>query len=228
MNPEIGGALPVIKSRDEVRLEATYTYFATKSVGPYVNVQALTRAFPTNLVAAEGAVIAKQRLDGTTSVQSVEANDSFRVANAFSPTKFRESGGVNYAALRSAIARVNLRTGLSYRQNIFRNTFVQDDVESTSEVEYRQVGSFNQLGMEGGLRLQANFGGRALLNSSLTLFSDFLEDGDVTVEWKNTLGLRISDIISLEYSLDLIREPQVDTSAQLEQGGVVRFTWTLL
>lgn len=227
VNPAVGPSLPTTKSMDGLILDGTYRLATGDTWGPYARLLFDTRLRPTDVLASSDTTITRIAPDDSRTTEIVSANGTFRVAKAFSPLRLRESAGVNYGALRSRVARLSLRTGFGLRQNWFRDTFVEDDDDTTPEIEYREVETFQQVGLEGGVRLIANPTRTTLFRSTLDVFADFLNGGNPTVEWKNTLSLRVTSFISVDYSLDVMREPRVTDGAQVEHGGVVRFSWTL-
>ena len=84
--------------------------------------------------------------------------------------------------------------------------------------------SFNETGLEttivGTVRL-----GRLLLNTNLDLFGDFDDLDEPTLDWRNTFSWRLTGDLSLDYRVDLLRQPQVTTDNQITQSLQFRYSW---
>ena len=59
--------------------------------------------------------------------------------------------------------------------------------------------------------------GRLMLNTNLDLFGDFDELDEPTLDWRNTFSWRLTGDLSLDYRIDLLRQPQVTTDTQLRR-----------
>ena len=134
-----------------------------------------------------------------------------------------EGGGFNFRLLRGRVSSLDWRAGLGFRQNRFNGSFVQESA-GPAVLSYREVESFNETGIEttivGTVRL-----GRLLLNTNLDLFGDFNEFDEPTLDWRNTFSWRLTRDLSLDYRIDLLRQPQVTTDNQLTQSLQFRYSW---
>ena len=91
-------------------------------------------------------------------------------------------------------------------------------------VQYSEVESFNEEGLEttvvGTVRVS-----RLLLNTNFDLFGDFNELSEPTVDWRNTFSFRVTGDLSIDYRVDLLRQPQVTTDNQVTQNLLFRYSW---
>ena len=130
IDPEVSPKLPLQKTVDRVRFDTIYTRLLSPRIGPYVRFGVLTNFFESNVLVTEDTTVVKHLLDGTTTTESVPANEDFNVGNAFAPVSIREGVGVNFRLLRGRIASLDWRGGLGFRQNRFNGAFVLDDSAS--------------------------------------------------------------------------------------------------
>jgi hypothetical protein len=223
IDPENTDPLPTQKTLDRMRFDQLYTRFMTPRVGPYVRFGLLTNVFESRVLVTEPTLVTKQFLDGSQTVEFLPANEDFEVGGAFAPLLIREGVGANVRLVRGRVSYLDWRGGLGFRQSRFRGAFVEDS-SGPGVLRYSEVESFNQEGLEttvvGTVRIS-----RLLLNTNFDLFGDFNEFSEPTVDWRNTLSYRLTGDLSIDYKLDLLRQPQVTTDTQLTQNLLFRYSW---
>lgn len=74
----------------------------------------------------------------------------------------------------------------------------------------------------------ARLPGWAVYATDLELFEDFGDVAHPSVEWRNTLNLRLTRNLSANWLFRLESLPQVTSSLQLEQSVFLRASWALL
>ncbi|MCB9676454.1 MAG: hypothetical protein H6737_15130 [Alphaproteobacteria bacterium] len=222
--------LPVLKTRDRIRGDLLYNWFARENIGPYARAGAETRMFNTNVLATEDSTFLITRTDGTVDSTSIAANETLNIARAWAPTVIREGAGMNYRAVNNRWVTFNLRLGLGARQNLYRRALFPADDPDTDTFEYQEVDSFFQEGVESTIVLTARLPGWAVYATDLELFADFQTFTQPSLEWRNTVTLRLTRLISLNYFANLDYLPQVveDKPWQLEHSVVLRAAWTIL
>ena len=223
IDPEDTSPLPIQKTFDRVRFDTIYTRFWSPRVGPYVRFGLLTNFFESNVLVTEPTIVTKQFLDGTQTVDFLPANGDFNVGGSFAPVLLREGFGFNFRLVRGRVSSLDWRAGVGFRQNRFNGSFVQESA-GPQVLTYREVESFNETGLEttivGTVRL-----GRVLLNTNLDLFGDFNTLEEPTIDWRNTFSWRLTGDLSLDYRVDLLRQPQVTTDTQITQSLQFRYSW---
>ena len=223
IDPENTDPLPTQKTLDRLRFEQLYTRFLNPRVGPYVRFGVLTNMFESRVLVTEPTVVTKKFLDGTQTVNLLAANDDFKVGGAFAPVLLREGAGVNVRLLRGRVSYLDWRGGLGFRQSQFNGAFTEESAGPRVLV-YREVEDFNQEGLEttvvGTVRVS-----RLLLNTNFDLFADFNEFGEPTLDWRNTFSYRLTGDLSIDYKIDVLRQPQVTTDTQLTQNLLFRYSW---
>lgn len=228
IRPQEGQPLPLIKTRDRLRLDTLYTFYAKPSFGPYVRGAAESQAFRTNTLVSEDVTIQREFSDGSVATEEVLANETFFVAAPWEPTIVREGVGLNTRFVNNRWVTFNWRLGFGLRQNLYSGAWLlNDDPVTTQRVEYQQVESFNQEGIESTIIATARLPGWAVYATDVEFFADFQDVARPSVEWRNTLTLRLTRNLSLNYYLNLDLLPQVVERAQLEQSVLLRASWAL-
>jgi hypothetical protein len=228
IRPQEGLPLPLVKTRDRLRLDGLYTFYAKPWLGPYGRFTAETQAFGTRVLVTEDTTIARTWADGAQTTEQVAANEQFFVANPWTPSLIRQGGGLNTRFVNNRWVTLNLRVGLGLRQNLYGGAWVIEDQPRSPEIEYRQVDSFNQEGIESTLIATARLPGWAVYATDVDVFADFGDLERPSVEWRNTLTVRLTRNLSLNYYLNLERAPQVVDTLQLEQSVLLRASWAIL
>ena len=212
------------KTSDRLRFDLLYTRFLSPRIGPYVRFGLLTNLFESNVLVTEPTVVTKNMLDGSQTTEIVEANEDFKVGDAFAPVLLREGAGANFRLVRSRLVSLDWRAGLGFRQNQYNGSFVQDSA-SPGQLVYSEQEDFNQSGLEttivGDVRVR-----RLLLNTNLDLFGDFEEfDQKPTLDWRNTFSFRLTGALSVDYRVDILEQPQVTDETQVTQSLLFRYSW---
>lgn len=232
IRPQESQALPFIKSRDRLRGDFLYTWYLQPSFGPYARAAAETQAFATDVLVTEDTTIALQQANGTVQQQDLLANETLRVAEAWQPSIIRQGAGINTRLVNSRWFTFNWRAGLGLRQNRFAGAYLLQDDPETPAVEYTQVQSFDQQGVESTIVATARLPGWAVYATDVELFSDFDTFDRPTVEWRNSLTVRLTRNLSLNYfaNVDLLRlddDPASESVTQVEQSILLRASWAL-
>lgn len=232
IRPREADPLPFIKSRDRLRGDLLYTWFFNEAVGPYARVAAESQAFATDVLVTEDTQVAMQLTNGTVVQRSLSANDTLRVSEAWAPSIIREGAGLNTRLVSNRWITLNWRAGLGLRQNRFGGAFLVQDDPSTPAIEYMQVASFDQRGIESTIVATARLPGWAVYATNVELFTDFSTLHRPSVEWRNTLALRLTRNLSLNYyaNIDLLRlddDATTPSVTQVQQSLLLRASWAL-
>ena len=216
VDPEGTQALPVQKTNDRIRADLFFTRFLGPDVGPYVRVGLLTNARVSDTLFTEPTTVAIARVDGTLDERRLTANGTLRTGGALSPLLLREGLGVNARLVRLPTLTLDWRGGFGLRQNWFRRALFLDDDPRTPALDYREAASFHDVGGETTIVVSGRY--RFLtLNSSLDLFSDLGGVRHLTVDWRNTITWQVTSGLSLNYSFDIARIPQIRSDNQITQ-----------
>ena len=117
---------------------------------------------------------------------------------------------------------------MGLRQNLFADAFVEIDDPATPARDFFEIDDFNEEGAETTLAGSIRLGRKLLYLTDLELFGDFGDLGDPTIDWRNTLSYRLSRFTSLDYTLDVLRIPQVLDENQVTQNILLRFSFNIL
>jgi hypothetical protein len=228
IRPQEGETLPLIKTRDRIRTDLLYTWYLRPSFGPYVRGAGESQAFRTEVLVTEDTTLDRQFANGDRVTETVDANDTFFVADPWEPTILRQGVGLNTRLANNRWVTLNWRVGFGLRQNLYSGAWLLDDDPATADrIEYVQIDSFNQEGIESTIIATARLPGWVVYATDLELFADIQDLGRPSAEWRNTLTLRLTRNLSLNYYLNVDLLPQVIDTAQLEQSVLVRASWAL-
>jgi len=228
VRPQGSEPLAVVKSTDRLRADLLYTRSWGGAMGPYARAGGQSQAFPTSVLASEDTTFRVRELDGSLRTDAVQAGDSWRLADAWQPTLLRQGVGLNTRFLRkNRSVTFNWRVGLGLRQSLYEGALVLDDSASTQVIEYVAVESFNERGLETTVVATVRLPGWVIWSTDLELFAEPDNLGQPAVNWRNTLSLRISRGLSLNYFSTVDFEPRVIDRMQVQQSLVLRASWTI-
>ena len=220
--------LPIDKTADLLYGNALYTYDIKGSTGPYVRAFAESKAFATDPIAPYDATYITTFPDGSTDERVVPTNETFHVADAWEPTLIREGVGINTSFLEKARStNFNLRVGYGMRQNLYADSLLSDNDPSTAAIEYLSVPTFFEEGIEATVVATVRLPASISYSTDLELFADFQTLDQLSVNWRNTLSLRIARNLSFNVYVTVVREPRIIDNWQLHSSGLVRFSWSI-
>ncbi len=229
VRPQEAAPLPLVKSTDRLQADLLYTLAVERSTGPYIRGSASSQAFATRTLVAEDTNFTTTLTDGTTQTTAVAANETFRLSDAWEPTLIREGIGVNTSFVqKNRSVNFNWRIGFGMRQNIYGGALVLEDNSSTDDIEYTEVDSFYEAGVESTLVATVRLPGWIVYSTDVELFAPFLSINDPAIGWRNTLSLRVTRNLSLNYFAEVNLEPKVLEDLQIEQSLLLRASWVLL
>jgi len=223
-----GRDLPIIKSQDRAALGARYTFLFNEGVGLYVRGTGETQLFDTNAIATEDLTVALRKRDGSVEYVDVDGGDSYRISEALSPLMLQTSTGLETRFASTRWLDVSVYGGPGYRWNRYNGAYVNEDNPDTRAVEYTRVGDFEQFGIDVGLSGFMRLSGWMTNTTSIGTFWEFDAFDAPVLELDNTLNLRITELLSINYVVNLYRVPRVTEELQVRQGAFLRAKWSLL
>ena len=220
--------LPIDKTADLLYGNALYTYDIKGSTGPYVRAFAESKAFSTDPIAAYDATFVTTFPDGSTESTFVPTNETFHVGDAWEPTLIREGVGLNTSFLEKARnTNFNFRIGYGMRQNLYNDSLLSIDNPGTQAIEYLSVPTFYEEGIESTLTATVRLPGAIVYSTDVELFADFQTLDQLSVNWRNTLSLRIARNLSLNLYANVVHEPLIYEKWQLHSSVLLRFSWSI-
>ena len=223
LDPEGTAAPPLQKTRDRIRADIFYSRFLRARLGPYARFGLLMTAAPSEALFTEDGKVVIRRLDGRIDDLFIPANAILETSGAFAPVLLRQGAGLNARLLRSRAVTLDVRAGLGFRQNRFNESLFLDDDPASDPLEYHEAPNFDQQGVEGGVVASARYR-FLLLNTNLDIFGGF-GSVDPTIDWRNTISWRLTDSLSIDYIVDLLRLPRVRAENQVSQSVLLRFSF---
>jgi len=239
--PQEGSAQPLLKATDRLLANTLYTYNLEGRTGPYVRANVESQAFATHELATTDTTVIVTELDGSESTLQLSPNDTLQTADAGFPTLLREGIGINTSFLeKNRSTNFNLRLGYGMRQNFYEGTLALDDQSGTDAIEYTAVDTFFEEGIEATIVASVRLPGWVVYSTDIELFADFgsftqqwnktdrgLPYPPWALSWRNTLSIRLTRNLALNYYLNIVSEPQVIDKPQFEQSLLLRTSWAL-
>ncbi|RME23674.1 MAG: hypothetical protein D6798_13050 [Deltaproteobacteria bacterium] len=223
-----GRDLPIIKGQDRLAGSARYTLRLNDGVGLYVRGLGETQLFDTRAIAPEDMTIALRNLDGSVEYRDLQAGDTYVISEALSPMVLQASGGVETRFASTRWLDLAVYGGPGYRWNRYNGSYVSEDNPATRALEYTRVGDYSQFGLDIGASAFLRISGFLTNTTSLGTFWDLDDLQHPVLELDNTLNLRITDVLSVNYSASIDRVPRVSDGLQVRQGAFLRAKWSLL
>lgn len=228
LQPATGERLPIIKSRDLLEAHAAYTFRLNQGAGIYVRGSGQTQMTDTNAVAAEDSLIAYRELDGTVRTEAVDAPKTYRIARALQPLIANAGAGLEMKLSSLKALDVGLRGGVGWRYMKFGGAYVPSDNPNTPAIEYTALADYSRPGIDAGVSLNLRITRFANYETSVDGFLAFDGTGGLQAVWDNTLSVRLTRAISVNYALNAARVPWVTNQISIRQGAYVRFALNIL
>ena len=132
--------------------------------------------------------------------------------------------------LHNVFADLDLRSGLGSRQYIANGQLVPTDDPNTAAFELRQVRGTVLTGIEVSALGMARVSRFLQVSTEFDMLLPFEGLTATQMTWRNTLSLRLSSFASVTYTLNIVRQPNVNPIDPFasEQGLQLRFFYAPL
>lgn len=188
------------KSADEIRLESVLTWKRNRYVNPFVSASAQTQ-------------FASGFKYGT--------NTKTKVSQFLDPGYFTQSAGIGYNPNET----VTTRLGATLKETVTRDfPSPYADDPSTPEVEKVRF----QGGVTSATELEWKIEKDAVLTSRLELFSTLSAFDEIDMTWENLLTLKVTSLINVSFSVDLVYDKDVTDELQLKEILAVGLSYSFL
>lgn len=201
------------KGADEFDLDAYHVWQVHDWVNPYIRV-----SFDSRFTAGHDFFRNPEDLHITYRKGRSETRTTtqLRIHESFNPTYFGEGMGAYFTALGQPDKVVGVMVGVAGRQLAAANYLVEQDIRSTSAIEYREIGNYAEWGGEVIVDSRFRPLDQLLISSTLDVFYSF--DGDLLVEWNADVSYQIWKILYLRGMLDANYNERVVSKTQWRQG----------
>ncbi|MGA3287834.1 MAG: DUF3078 domain-containing protein [Bacteroidota bacterium] len=196
------GTQSIRKMDDKIDLESVLAY----KIGTYINPFA---SASLNTQFAEGVIY-----DAT--------GHATPVSNFFDPAYLMQTVGFGYQPGPD----VKTRLGAAVRETIAK-TFASkysDDLTTTSEVEKLRI----EFGVESVTEVGWTVMENVVLNAKLEIFVPVMHFDRTSVRSDNTLSAKVNKFLSMNLSVCLINDPQVQARTQMKQTLALGFSYMLM
>lgn len=218
--------LPWAKSNDRADLDALYVYRLANWIGPYARFGAETNFLPGYVRYENPTSVVLFREDGSmTTPQSV---DQVTLSPSFGLITMKEGAGLHLRVLKTVFAETTLRTGIGARHSITRNLYKLDDDQTTTDIEYRQVPSTDQIGIEATALASARITRWVLLNFEADSLFPFNGFDKLVLELEGSVILKLTSYASINYRVRFLRNPLLSNKDVLEQLVLFRLSLEIL
>ncbi|MEM9696779.1 MAG: hypothetical protein AAGA56_29860 [Myxococcota bacterium] len=221
-----------VKSRDQVLVESIYLYHIVDWFGPFVRASVDTAILQGFDVREPGASYVSRE----TGEVLAPTGRRFPLTTAWRPTRFKQSLGAFFRALRWQPLNIETRLGGGAREVLARGQLaINDDDATEGLIEVSQLSNVYQVGGEGVLELWGNVeekkvNYRASLEALVPFANSALppEDDrdalDLTVlEFKAALSIKVVEWATVDYEVGVLREPLIIDDYQIRNSLLVNF-----
>ena len=229
------GISSLIKTIDEVDLDAIYTFRLLSWFGPYVRMGLNTNLFPGYRRFEEPSKVIVLNSD----LEKVHTHldlDEIRLADSLDPLEVKEGVGVSFDLSPSLLVDLHLRMGFGARHTWVSSLLLErvtepEIAECQDSLCLIQASSSHLLGAEATLIGSARLSRWILFDTELDTLIPFVSSENSTdpvFNWKNTISLRLVSFASIAYVLKLDYNKQLSEFVQFEQRLLLRFTFDIL
>ncbi len=195
-------------SSDEVDLKNTIIYYFIKNLGFYGRFDVNSHFFQERSYSTDNFYFTKIDKDGN--IVEDGYDDEIIVKPSFFPLVLKEGIGVNYRILNLSRANLSIRAGFGLRQDFNHEVYQLTYTDSVEHRTYTELESEDKRGTEVSLvgNFQLPFG--LTYSTNADLLFPFDKNYFTTIEWENSINLRIIKYISIDYKLNLEnKKPEV-------------------
>ena len=190
---------------DEFDLKNTGIYYFLKNLGFYARFDVNSHFFKEKFYSSDKFYYTK--IDKDNIVADSVFADEVKIKSSIFPLVLKEGVGINYRILNYPRANLSLRAGFGMRQDmnddVYELTDTQTDSLGFEHRTYNELESVSKTGTE--VSLIGSF--QLPFNLTYSINADFLfpfeKDEDYTMEWENSINLKLFKYISLDYKLKL-------------------------
>lgn len=224
-----------VKNNDDLDYESLYNYFILKWFGPFARFNLQTSVFDTTVVTAEAKDYVITRNDGTT--DTLTGVTEVPLSSSLEPTTFNESIGLFAEPVRSDPLIWKIRIGAGARETLADGVLAVKDDDSTDAIELTELSDVYQGGLEAftgveGKLSDGRFTYRAGASALLPFLNNDSQDRTAIdlLRWGLHAGLEASVVewLSVNYSLNVLKDPQLLDVAQVQNNVLLTFKYTLI
>jgi ABC-type uncharacterized transport system auxiliary subunit len=223
----IAGADKFQKVLDQIDIDSIYIYHFKPRVGPYIRFSFDANLFPNYKYLQNSADIIYYDPAGNELARSTDLSE-VKLGPPFSYVNFKEGSGVNITLVQAKYADINARLGIGFWQSIVRNLWNDMGNDSEGNVNLKAVESQYREGIESALIGTLRLGRYVIGTTEFELLEPFTDMTSPIFSWQNSFAFRLSKFASLNYLLELTRDPALATeSLSQEHNVMLRFSYEI-
>jgi hypothetical protein len=223
-----------IKSKDFLTFDADYLYHALEWLGPYVHFGFDTAMFPSFDTRSGTVFWSVARRDGSTERWT---GHRLRLTDPFLPITFQESIGAFANPYTTDPFTIETRVGFGGLHTLAEAQMVVSDDSATSDIEVKELYSFDQAAVEFGVALFGQFVEnkityRVAADVAIPVVNRPEDPSRSLVELTNidlnaTLSFKLLSWLSLDYTFKALRRPQLVDAFQIQNNLLLTISYTL-
>lgn len=230
-----------VKGFDLLDFKSTYIYKLKRPewLGPFGRIALQTPLLPFEIVRIDPFVVqdeAGNALSGT-----VAPGSGFEITGAFEPLQLRQSVGLFGDPVNEQAFKFQFQVGAGVQQILARDGFSiqdEDDSADTLLITVREIESVVEVGAEAEVRFNGEivkdvFYYNFLTNAFWAPYSSSDRDrsefaDQINLKIKAAIGVVVTEWLEAEYTLNVIRQPQVLDDFQIQNGFQLVLSYNLL
>ena len=136
-----------IKTNDQVAVASTYNYFLTKTMGGFARGRVNTSLFTARAITADNTDYIITESGEGAATRNVTSKQ-LKVSSAFKPFTLAESIGGFAEPINKKNFSLRVRAGLGGRHTLASGVLVQNDDDTTPQIEMQELANVHQAGVE--------------------------------------------------------------------------------
>lgn len=230
-----------IKSFDLIDFKSTYIYKLQNPdwLGPFGRFALQTPLLPFDLVRVDPFIVQDEA--GNALSDTVAPGDGFELTGGFEPLQLRQSLGVFGDPIQTQEFNFEFQAGAGIQQILARDGFAIQDEDGSGDpliITVREIESVVEVGAEAEVRVNGQivkdvFYYNFLANAFWAPYSSTDRDRDdfedqLNLKIQAAVGVVVTDWLEAEYTLNVLRQPQVLDDFQVQNGFQLVLSYNLL
>ncbi len=205
---------------DKFIADNIYIYYLNRMFGFYGRADMQSKFFPDTIYfSSDKDTLQTVDTNGNTT-HHTNVSD-FQLSPAFYPLFLKEGTGINFTPFRTSDLRFSLRTGIGFRQSIYKNSY---ESSTNSDSVYKELDSLYLAGYELTGRLYMRLFYKLLFSLKYDILFPFEDTKNIHTELDAILSYRLLKFFSLEYTFSF-KQGQGRSYAVLENNFWLKFSY---
>ncbi len=197
---------------NSLQIQPTYIFYFIKSFGVYGRLRLESNIFPTRFYFdTSQPAIYKVNAEGDT-IETITNSDKVQITPMLYPLSMEEGVGLNLTLFNTNTTNLYVKAGLGFSQTANTDVYEQS---TTNPNVFNQLESVSLSGFEGTVNGDFRISNNINYVFEFYTLYPFEKSRKQVFRFDNTISIRISSIVSLDYSLT-IKEDETKTWTQVD------------